>query len=67
MVADNIFSFINNKLSYFYFLGFSDWIIIAFGSQFFKVFIYEPNFDICNEWDKKQRLYCNHFSQSYAH
>lgn len=56
MAADTILSFINNKLFYFYFLGFSDWIIIAFGNQFFEVLIYEPNFDICNEWDKKTKI-----------
>lgn len=35
----------------YYFLSFSDWMIIIFENKFFEVLIYEAKFDMCNEWD----------------
>lgn len=64
-MAYNKLSFIKNKLFYFWFLSFSDWVIIIYRNQLFEVFIDELKCGILNEWDKKQILCC--FNQSYTH
>ena len=51
-MAYNTLPIINNKLFYFYFLSFSDWVIMIFETSSLKFSYCKSKVDVHNEWDK---------------